>query len=60
MYVYMANIRQYKSLAVDILTYMINYTYIYCYAGLMMQALFVSGLHQDLFGGKAVNKKIIT
>jgi hypothetical protein len=34
MYVYMTHIRAYTS--VDILQYMLNYTYIYCYAGSLM------------------------
>ncbi len=34
MYVYMANIRSYKS--IGILTYMVNYTYICCFAGSLM------------------------
>jgi hypothetical protein len=41
MYVYMSHIRSYKS--VEILTYMLNYTYIYCYAGSLMQAPAVLG-----------------
>ncbi len=36
MYVYMTHIRAYTS--VDILQYMLNYTYIYCYAGSQMIA----------------------
>ncbi len=45
MYVYMTHIRAYTS--VDILQYMLNYTYIYCYAGSLMLNLMINMLSQN-------------